>query len=68
MSLSSDTAKHLIAELRHARNELNVLRAIADTVNVFRMALNAEPPRQGMSPDIVWQAEKELVESEEKKS
>jgi hypothetical protein len=60
MSLSKETARRLINELKYARQELAVLRAIADTVNVFRAALDAEPRRHGMGTDIVGQAEQEL--------
>jgi hypothetical protein len=66
--ISSDTVRGLIAELRTARQELMVLRAVDATVNAFVAALRSEPPRQGYSPDIIWQAEKELAEKEDGES
>lgn len=60
MALSNQTGRRLIGELRSARQELLVLRAVDATVNAFMLALNAELPRRGMSPDIIWEAEQEL--------
>lgn len=60
MALSKETARCLIEELHRARRELQVLRAVDATVQAFSLALNAHPPSQGVSPDIVWQAEKEI--------
>lgn len=65
MALSKETAERLISELRSARQELMVLRAVDATVNAFLMALNKQPPSHGMSPDCVWRAERELAESDE---
>lgn len=64
MPVSNDTARNLIAELRSARQELMVLRAVNNTVLAFSDALRAEPPRQGASPDVLWAAERELAEPE----
>jgi hypothetical protein len=64
MPLHNNTARQLINELRSARQELAVLRAIADTVQAFQMALGAEPPRRGAGPDVVWQAEREMEQEE----
>lgn len=65
MALSNDTARRLIEELRRARSELNVLRAVDATVNAFVLALNAQPPSRGMSEDVIWLAEKEIQEQPE---
>lgn len=65
MPLHKNTARQLIAELRQARQELAVLRGIADTVQAFQIALGAEPPRRGASPDVLWQAESELAHDDE---
>lgn len=62
--LTKETARTLIAELRRAREEVAVLRAVDATVNAFAAALAAEPPRRGMAPDVIWQAEKELADAE----
>lgn len=60
MALSKETAHHLIDELRRAREELQVLRAVDATVQAFTLALRAQPPSQGYAKDIIWQAEEEM--------
>lgn len=64
MPLHNNTARQLIGELRSARQELSVLRAIRDTVQAFKAALEAETPRGGAGLDVVWQAEREMKQDD----
>lgn len=63
--MDNQLVRQAVNELRYLRQENRVLSAIADTVAAFSLALNAHPPSQGVSPDLVWQLERELAKDEQ---
>lgn len=53
--------QNAIVELKSLRSELQVLRAQNFVVEAFHAALLGPPRPSGVSPDIVWQLEKQAT-------
>ena len=56
--------RQAINEISYLRQENRVLKAVADTVRTFSLALIAYPPSEAMTPDIVWELEKAISKAE----
>lgn len=52
--------RQAVAEIRHQRHELNILRAQMFVVQAFHAALLGPPRGEGMSPDLAWEIDRHL--------
>lgn len=56
---------YALQEIDSLRRQNEVLRAKAEVVDAFQLALRADPPRGGaMSPDIVWELRRAIQRRE----
>jgi hypothetical protein len=55
-------------EIRHQRQELNVLRAQMFVVEAFHAAALGRPGGMGMTEDLAWRIERHLQEANDKET